>query len=230
MSEADKPGTAHVGRDIRVEDLRPQMISTLDEFVPGWRERPTITRSDYTLARRRYLEGLIARDRGEITQLESSVAQAVAKDELLAVDTEVDIDRMETFGERVSDQVTRWGGSWVFIIGFFALLLLWMAANIWLLVGQQRFDPYPFVFLNLILSCVAAFQAPIIMMSQSRQEAKDRLRSMNDFRVNLKAELEIRLLHEKIDHMMLRQGEHLAELEQLVLDQIEDLRDDVRDV
>jgi len=216
--------------DMTPRDVRPSMAEILDEMRPGWRERDILPRGDYIEARRRYLERLIARDRGEIGELENSVAEAVASDALLDMDTEADIDRSATFGERLADRVTRWGGSWTFILGFFALLVVWMVANLWLLTRPARFDPYPFVFLNLILSCVAAFQAPIIMMSQSRQEAKDRLRAMNDYRVNLKAEIEIRLLHEKIDHLMLRQGEHLAELEQLILDQIDDLRDDTRNV
>ncbi len=228
MDETEQGGRARGA--VRAADVRAPMAPVLDEMFPGWRERGAIPRADYIQARRRYLERLIARDRGEIGDLERSVAAAVAGDQLLDISTEAAIDRAATYGERMADRVTRWGGSWTFILSFSAFLLIWAATNAWILSRPARFDPYPFVFLNLILSCVAAFQAPIIMMSQSRQEAKDRLRAMNDYRVNLKAELEIRLLHEKIDQMILRQGEHLAELEQLLLDQIEDLRDDSRDL
>ena len=96
-----------------------------------------------------------------------------------------------------------------------------MAFNV-VLIEQERFDPYPFILLNLVLSCLAAIQAPIIMMSQKRQEAKDRLRSENDYRVNLKAELEIRHLHEKIDHILTRQWERLAEIQQIQLEMMQD--------
>ena len=96
-----------------------------------------------------------------------------------------------------------------------------MAFNL-VLIEQERFDPYPFILLNLVLSCLAASQAPIIMMSQKRQEAKDRLRSENDYRVNLKAELEIRHLHEKIDHILTRQWERLAEIQQIQLEMMQD--------
>src|SRR5581483_8369212 len=122
-----------------------------------------------------------------------------------------------TAGERIADVVADFGGSWSFIICFFAVLVAWMAFNVWA-GAAKTFDPYPFILLNLVLSCLAAIQAPIIMMSQKRQEAKDRLRSENDFRVNLKAELEIRHLHEKIDHILTRQWERLAEIQQIQLE------------
>ena len=102
------------------------------------------------------------------------------------------------------------------------VLAVWMAFNI-AVSAQAQFDPYPFILLNLVLSCLAAIQAPIIMMSQKRQEAKDRLRSENDYRVNLKAELEIRHLHEKIDHILTRQWERLAEIQQIQLEIMQDV-------
>ncbi|MFL6596135.1 MAG: DUF1003 domain-containing protein, partial [Chthoniobacterales bacterium] len=114
------------------------------------------------------------------------------------------IERKLTFGERLSDHIATFGGSWRFIISFGAVLLLWIAANAFVFMNKG-FDPYPFILLNLILSCLAAIQAPIIMMSQNRSEARDRLRAENDYKVNLKAELEIRHLHEKIDHLLRRQ-------------------------
>jgi uncharacterized membrane protein len=102
------------------------------------------------------------------------------------------------------------------------VLVLWIALNV-RMAASAVFDPYPFILLNLVLSCLAAIQAPVIMMSQKRQEAKDRLRSQNDYRVNLKAELEIRQLHEKIDHLINRQWERLAEIQQIQLEIMQDL-------
>jgi uncharacterized membrane protein len=127
-----------------------------------------------------------------------------------------------SFGERIADAVADFGGSWTFICLFFAILFIWMAFNIWAST-REVFDPYPFILLNLMLSCLAAIQAPIIMMSQNRQEAKDRLRSQNDFRVNLKAELEIRNLHEKMDHLINKQWERLAEIQQIQLEIMQDM-------
>ena len=114
------------------------------------------------------------------------------------------------------------GGSWTFIVSFFFVLAVWMAFNVWV-ASRDVFDPYPFILLNLVLSCLAAIQAPIIMMSQKRQETKDRMRSENDYRVNLKAELEIRHLHEKMDHLINRQWERLAEIQQIQLEIMQDL-------
>ncbi len=105
-----------------------------------------------------------------------------------------------TSGQRISDKVARFGGSWKFILAFFAVLMLWIIVNVYAL-GQDAFDPYPFILMNLILSCIAALQAPVIMMSQNRQEEKDRKRAENDYMVNLKAELQIRSLQQKVDLM-----------------------------
>ena len=109
-----------------------------------------------------------------------------------------------------------------FIISFLVMLGVWMAYNA--ARGSDTFDPYPFILLNLVLSCLAALQAPIIMMSQKRQEAKDRARSLNDYQVNLKAELEIRHLHEKLDHLISKQWQRLAEIQQLQLEIMQDRR------
>jgi uncharacterized membrane protein len=117
--------------------------------------------------------------------------------------------------------VATFGGSWTFITSFCLILFVWMGVN--LTLGEGRaFDAYPFILLNLVLSTVAALQAPIIMMSQRRQEHKDRLHALNDYKVNLKAELEIRHLHEKVDHLLNRQWERLMEIQQI---QIEVMRD-----
>jgi uncharacterized membrane protein len=107
-------------------------------------------------------------------------------------------------GERVADQVAAFGGSWTFIISFFIILVIWIGTNslIWL---NKGFDPYPYILLNLILSCIAALQAPVIMMSQNRKEQKDRERAESDYLINLKAEIEIRNLHQKIDLLILKE-------------------------
>ena len=106
-----------------------------------------------------------------------------------------------TPGQRISDKVARFGGSWRFIILFGIILTLWIIFNV-VAIGHYRFDPYPFILMNLILSCIAALQAPVIMMSQNRQEEKDRMRSENDYLVNLKAEMQIRSLHQKMDLLL----------------------------
>ena len=114
-------------------------------------------------------------------------------------------DEARTRGERLADTVARFGGSWTFIIVFMLVLLAWIVLNTWVLVSRA-FDPYPYILLNLILSCLASIQAPVILMSQNRQAARDRMRAEQDYEVNLAAELEIKALHEKIDRLSERLG------------------------
>ncbi len=117
------------------------------------------------------------------------------------------IDESTTLGQRVADAVARWGGSWTFIGGFALFLVLWAVLNVLVLAPGQQFDPYPFIFLNLLLSMLAAIQAPVIMMSQNRQAARDRLQATMDYEVNLKAEMEILELHAKIDRLLAKGGQ-----------------------
>ena len=134
----------------------------------------------------------------------------------------VAFDSDMTFGERLADHVASFGGSWKFIILFGVILATWVALN--LLLARSAFDPYPFIFLNLMLSMLAALQAPVIMMSQNRQSAKDRLDASHDYEVNLKSEIEIMALHDKLDQMrtqdlevlVRQQGEQIALLTRLV--------------
>jgi uncharacterized membrane protein len=136
----------------------------------------------------------------------------------------VDPQAGSTAGQRLADRVATFGGSWRFIILFAAVLFLWIAVNSVALIFRP-FDPYPFIFLNLVLSCLAALQAPVIMMSQIRQEARDRLHAMHDYQVNLKAELEIRHLHQKIDHLLSHQWERLIEIQEIQMQSINEQRD-----
>lgn len=188
----------------------------LKEF-PAWVPEGYICQSDLDRFRLHYIQAMLTAEKGELSSLEQEVVASMHRQETLSSDIEAEFEKKLTFGERASDALAAIGGSWRFILGFAAFLLLWVALNSFLLT-REPFDPYPYILLNLVLSCLAALQAPIIMMSQNRQEAKDRLRSQNDFRVNLKAELEIRHLHEKIDHLLTRQWERLVEIQQIQLE------------
>ncbi len=128
-----------------------------------------------------------------------------------------------SLAERLADNVASFGGSWKFIISFFLFMLVWICANVWWL-QNKGFDPYPFILLNLLLSCIAAIQAPIIMMSQNRKEARDRKRSENDYVINLKAEIEIRNLHEKIDLLMVEQMENLFDVQKAQMELIREIK------
>ncbi|HRO97260.1 MAG TPA: DUF1003 domain-containing protein, partial [Ferruginibacter sp.] len=129
----------------------------------------------------------------------------------------------------VADKVASFGGSWAFILSFFSFLVLWIIVNLYIL-NTRPFDPYPFILLNLILSCLAAIQAPIIMMSQNRLEQKDRQRAEHDYKINLKAELEIQLLSEKIDHLLVHQSKKLLEIQEVQTDYLDDLMREVKNL
>lgn len=215
-------GKEKPARDIvRLDVVRPILIDRIKTVYPDLPAEGFICIDDLDEYRGRYVSELLRSERGELTKLEQEVVQSLADHETLAENIEAEFTGHRTFGERLSDHLASFGGSWTFILFFFAVLMAWMAFNIFA-VSREQFDPYPFILLNLVLSCLAAIQAPIIMMSQKRQEAKDRLRSENDYRVNLKAELEIRHLHEKVDHILTRQWERLAEIQQIQLEIMQD--------
>lgn len=136
----------------------------------------------------------------QLGELENRVLESAISRDAISRDPNHAFDQQASAGERLADSIARIGGSWSFIVGFLAFLAVWTIANAWLL-GRETFDPYPFVFLNLVLSMVAALQAPVIMMSQNRQTTRDRLDATHDYEVNLKAEIEIMALHEKFDEM-----------------------------
>ena len=126
-------------------------------------------------------------------------------------------DTAPTLGERWADKVAEFGGSWTFIILFMIMIVVWIGLNSWVLFFQP-FDPYPYIFLNLVLSCIAALQAPIIMMSQNRQEAKDRIRAEKDYHINLKAELEIQELKASVKTILAVQQDHLDKVNKIITD------------
>lgn len=161
---------------------------------------------------------------GELGALEEKVLAAIERRETVSSDTNKKVDEGATFGQRLADRVATFGGSWGFIGLFLGILVVWMIFNS-ATARQDHFDPYPFILLNLVLSCVAALQAPVIMMSQNRQEQKDRIRAENDYSTNLKAELEVRLLHEKLDHLLTKQMIRLFEVQDLQVALLKELRD-----
>jgi uncharacterized membrane protein len=189
---------------------------------PGWSAASFICGPDLTRYRTSYVHSLLQSERGELTNLEQEVLDSMRNHELLAKNVDAEFEQQWSFGERLADHIAAFGGSWAFLICFGAFLALWIGMNSVVLIVHPP-DPYPFILLNLVLSCLAAIQAPIIMMSQNRQEAKDRLRSQHDYQVNLKAELEIRHLHDKIDHLLSHQWDRLARIQEIQLDLLSEI-------
>jgi len=204
-----------------IHELRPALQAMIAEQVGDIDDQSLICERDLSRYRRLYVEKLLNDERGELSELDRRVLDSfVTGGSTVQSSADLVLEPPRSFGERAADAVASFGGSWSFILLFCAVLLLWMSVNISGLFAEP-FDPYPFILLNLVLSCVAALQAPIIMMSQKRQEAKDRQRAESDYMVNLRAELEIRQLHEKIDHQMAKQWERLTELQQVQIELLE---------
>ena len=216
-------GLAFRKRDlVPLDNVRPSLADHIRKDHPGLGGDALISAAQLAKYRMKYVEELLESEHGEFTELERQVAASIANHDTIAENVEDDFEEERTFGQRLSDHLASFGGSWAFLMSFGVVLCLWMAVN--LALGERRaFDAYPFILLNLVLSCIAAVQAPIIMMSQKRQEAKDRLRALNDYRVNLKAELEIRHLHEKMDHLISRQWQRLAEIQQMQIETMHEL-------
>jgi uncharacterized membrane protein len=208
---------------LSLEVIHPALVERIRADHPTLAADALVSRKEIARYRSIYVQELLRAESGDLTDLERQVAESLATHETLAANVEQEFEHKRTFGERLSDQLATLGGSWMFIVGFGLALAIWVVINL-IMGGRQAFDPYPFILLNLILSCLAAIQAPIIMMSQKRQEAKDRMRGLNDYQVNLKAELEIRHLHEKIDHLINKQWQRLAEIQQLQLEIMQERR------
>jgi uncharacterized membrane protein len=202
--------------------IRPRLAQLIRSRHPELAAGSLVSLEALGTFRAEYVRNVLEEDIGAITALEHEVVRSMQEHELLASNVEQTFATKLSFGERLSDRIADIGGSWRFIIGFGVFLGLWILANI-LLFSTHPPDPYPFILLNLILSCLAALQAPVIMMSQNRQEAKDRLRAEHDYKVNLKAELEIRHLHEKVDYLLKQQAQRLFELQDIQIELMEEL-------
>lgn len=215
------------GEQLKGEELREGIFKLIQNSFPGFTGEDYISLSELNQYRRLYLTSLITEEKGELAIIDVDVMDAIKNNSILSENMEVDIEAELTTGEKLADKVAAFGGSWTFILVFFSFILIWIFINIWFLT-KKPFDPYPFILLNLLLSCLAAIQAPIIMMSQNRQEQKDRIRGEHDYKINLKAELEIKLLSEKIDHLLVHQNKMLLEIQEVQTDYLEDLMKEMK--
>ncbi|MEW5923065.1 MAG: DUF1003 domain-containing protein [Candidatus Zixiibacteriota bacterium] len=191
---------------------------------PDWDQNHIICNSYLNRFRTEFVEDVLENQRGELSAIENAVIDSLKEQDVLSKDINAEFSKELTFGERLADKVAAFGGSWRFIGIFAGILIVWILINTIVLLTRP-FDPYPFILLNLLLSCLAAIQAPVIMMSQNRQEAKDRLRAEHDYQVNLKAEIEIRQLHIKLDQLINHFWQRLLEIQQIQTDLMRDLTD-----
>ncbi len=214
------------GKDYSLNKATPlsaldrNMQSYIREQYPNLPEQGYVGDDQLLHIKKAYLNQILSSEFGELDELEKEVITSISENKILSEQLEQNLDGKLSFGDKISDRIAEFGGSWTFIISFFAFIMVWIATNI-LWLNNKSFDPYPFILLNLILSCLAAIQAPIIMMSQNRQESKDRARSEHDYKINLKAELEIQLLHKKMDHLLIHQNKRLLEIQRIQTEMME---------
>lgn len=213
----------HSPRDmLQGELVRPPIAELIRKANPEWHPDKPICFACLSRARTEYVARVLEEQRGDLSRLDAEVLRTLREQEALAVDVNEQFDSQLTYGDLLADKVAAFGGSWRFIIDFGTVLVVWITINSVALL-RQPFDPYPYILLNLVLSCLAAIQAPVIMMSQNRQEAKDRLHARHDYQVNLKAELEIRQLHWKLDQLLTDQWQKLLQIQQIQTDLMEEL-------
>lgn len=210
-----------VSERISGKSLREGVLKEIQKEHPAFNDDTYCSISELSHYRQLYIRNLLSKEVGTITELEQTVLDNINHNHLIS-DEASEIKNPATRGQRWADRIATFGGSWRFLGIFGLFLFCWMLLNIWWF-HNKGFDPYPFILLNLILSCIAAVQAPVIMMSQNRQEEKDRERAKNDYMVNLKSELEVRMLHEKIDQLLITQDENLLKMQETQINQMHEL-------
>ena len=211
---------------VSAKNLRQSLLHFINKTHPEFSKSCFLSIEEMNDYREKYISEFLNKKLGNLTEVEKQVIQSVSKNTMIS--TEVEEDEQEiTFVQKLADKVAEFGGSWGFIIFFMTFLVAWILLNVFWL-SHHGFDPYPFILLNLILSCIAAIQAPVIMMSQNRQEEKDRERAKKDYKINLKSELEIRELHEKIDHLIIHYQQDLLEIQKTQIDLLENILHNVK--
>jgi len=201
-----------ISEKVSANTIRHSVLNLIQEDNPLFTHDSNLSLSELKYYRGKAISDFMNNEIGELSETEQAVLASLANYKTITDKLEVEEGQILTFGQRIADKVASFGGSWKFIISFGVFIFIWICANIYWL-ANKGFDPYPFILLNLILSCLAALQAPVIMMSQNRQEEKDRDRSKKDYMINLKSELEIRTLHEKVDHFIMDQYEELIDIQ-----------------
>ena len=203
------------------ELVRPGLVTTIQKTHPNWSPNGYICFTDLNYYRGQYVKEILEDEKGELSSIDQEVIKSLSEHDLLTKNTAKEYENQLTFGERLADNVARFAGSWSFIAFATGIIIVWILLNTFMIIYE--WDPYPFILLNLVLSCIAALQAPIIIMSQNRQAERDRMQAEEDYKVNLKAELEIRHLSDKIDHILTKQWDRMTDIQQIQMELMEDI-------
>jgi uncharacterized membrane protein len=214
---------------ISCKSIRLPILNLIKADYPNLDVNEAIATQELNVYREKYISNFLQSEVGELSELHKDVVKSISQDDTSFVKKieEEEKDDTRNLGQVIADKVASFGGSWTFIISFFIFILIWIASNVFILLNKG-FDPYPFILLNLILSCLAALQAPVIMMSQNRQEEKDRERAKKDYMINLKSELEIRLLDDKLDHLIMHQQQELIEIQKVQIEMMNDILERIK--
>ena len=211
-----------IAQKVEARSVSDNILKFIQQENPEINDDSSLAISELSAYRVKYISSKLQGQMGELSSLEKMVIDTLSNGTQISNLAVSQDNTPLSVGQRMADKVASFGGSWTFIISFGFFLFVWISINTAFLMNKG-FDPYPFILLNLILSCIAALQAPIIMMSQNRQEEKDRERSKLDYMINLKSELEIRTLHEKIDHLIIHQQRDLFEIQQVQIEMMKDI-------
>lgn len=202
--------------------LRTPLVHYIRNHYPNWSSTGYICSADLERLRIQHIQQMMEDDRGELSQLDAEVLRSIREHEILSENINREYVKNLSVGERFADRIALFAGSWTFIIVFIFVIMMWMTLNLLNFKGLA-FDPFPFILLNLTLSCIAALQAPVILMSQNRQAVRERLKSDYEYGINLKAELQIRQINSKLDQLMRNQWKRLLEIQQVQIDLAEQL-------
>ncbi|MFA6225854.1 MAG: DUF1003 domain-containing protein [Methanoregula sp.] len=202
--------------------IRASIVDIIVKEHPSWSSEGYICHADLGRFRTAYVRDVLAKENDECAALKETENNGVKEEDHLPKNDYTEYEKELPFGEHLSDKIAGFAGSWSFIAVFAGLIFLWVSLNTYVLLFRP-FDQYPFILLNLVLSVLTAVQAPVIIMSQNRQEIRDRLHADRDFQVSVHTELEFHRLHKKIDHLMTNQGLRLLEIQNIQMELMEDL-------
>ena len=212
---------------ILMSQLPEEIIKFIEEEHPEFDEKTRIPYDDILDYRLRIIEKQLQKQSKLINESDKKILNSIQNKKFISSKDYFDKSKLSG-GQRLADGLAKFGGSWSFVIIFIVLLLVWIFVNVTTLFSSKAFDPYPFILLNLVLSCLAALQAPIIMISQNREEERDREQAIHDYEVNMKSEIEVRLLHEKLDHLIYKEVKQLKEMQQLQLTYLKEIKEIIK--
>ena len=215
-----------ISEKIYGKSIHDPILGLIVKDHPSFCDDDCIAVEELNQYRQKYISNYLSTEIGALSDLEKNVISSLKEDKSIVSIVEDEVET-RSIGQKIADQVADFGGSWTFIISFLAFIIIWIGSNVYILVNKG-FDPYPFILLNLILSCIAALQAPVIMMNKNRQEDKDQKKKKKDYMINLKSELEIRMIHDKIDHLIMHQQQELIEIQKVQIEMMNDILNKIK--